>query len=127
MSSTPKCAPSNNLNVGYPQFATAKELHQRLVDLTTAGGGAEFVVRNFVGVIQDISIEASTVVTDLFPKGALEYCTYLTRKSWVEQTWLLQAYTTKLAQLVLTMQSHLILSPYRYQKEHGLGVFARRV
>jgi hypothetical protein len=40
-----------------------------------AGGGGEFVVRNFVGVIRDISIEASTVETDLFPKGALEYYT----------------------------------------------------
>jgi thymidylate synthase len=40
-----------------------------------AGGGGEFVVRNFVGVIQDISIEASTVETELFPKGALEYYT----------------------------------------------------
>jgi hypothetical protein len=70
-----KCAPSNNLNVGFPHFKTAKELHQRLVDLTTAGGGGEFIVRNFVGVIEDISIEASTVQTDLFPVGALEYYT----------------------------------------------------
>ena len=70
-----KCAPSNNLNVGFPQFSTAKELHQRLVELTSAGGGGEFVVRNFVGVIQDFSIEASTVETELFPKGALEYYT----------------------------------------------------
>ena len=70
-----KCAPSNNLNVGFPQFPTAKELHQRLVELCSAGSDKEFVVRNFVGVIQDISIEASTVETDLFPKGALEYYT----------------------------------------------------
>lgn len=74
-SSIIKCAPSNNLNVGYPQFPTAKELHERLVELTSAGGGGEFVVRNFVGVIADISIAASTVETDLFPKGALEYYT----------------------------------------------------
>lgn len=69
---TVKCAPSNNLNVGFPQFPTAKELYQNLLDLTSAGGGGEFVVRNFVGVIQDISVGASTVETDLFPKGALE-------------------------------------------------------
>jgi thymidylate synthase len=75
MSSSVKCAPSNNLNVRFMQFPTAKELHQKLVELTTAGGGGEFVVRNFVGVIQDISVEASTVETDLFPKGALEYYT----------------------------------------------------
>jgi len=70
-----KCAPSNNLNVGYPQFPTAKELHARLIELTSAGGGGEFVVRNFVGVIADISVQASTVETDLFPKGALDYYT----------------------------------------------------
>jgi len=70
-----KCAPSNNLNVGYPQFPTAKELHASLVELTSAGGGGEFIVRNFVGVIQDISVAASTVETDLFPKGALDYYT----------------------------------------------------
>lgn len=70
-----QCAPSNNLNVGYPQFATAKEMYSRLIELTSAGGGGEFVVRNFVGVIQDISVEASMVETDLFPQGALEYYT----------------------------------------------------
>lgn len=37
--------------------------------------GGEFVVRNFVGVIEDISVEASLVETELFPKGALEYYT----------------------------------------------------
>jgi len=70
-----KCAPSNNLNVRYPQFPTAKELHANLIELTSAGGDREFVVRNFVGVISDISVLASTVETDLFPKGALEYYT----------------------------------------------------
>ena len=40
-------------------------------------GVIEFVLRNFVGVIQDISIDASTVETDLFPKGPLEYYTYV--------------------------------------------------
>jgi len=33
------------------------------------------VVRNFVGVIQDISPSASLVETELFPAGALEYYT----------------------------------------------------
>lgn len=37
--------------------------------------GGEFVVRNFVGVIQDISVTASTVETELFPKAALVYYT----------------------------------------------------
>jgi len=36
---------------------------------------SEFVVRNFVGVVEDISVEASTVETELFPKGALDYYT----------------------------------------------------
>ena len=40
-----------------------------------AGGGGEYVVRNFVGVISDVSVQASTVETDLFPRGALEYYT----------------------------------------------------
>jgi hypothetical protein len=70
-----QCAPANNLNVGYPQFATAQEMYHRLIELTSAGGGGEFVVRNFVGVIQDFSVEASMVETDLFPRGALEYYT----------------------------------------------------
>jgi hypothetical protein len=74
-SSTVKCAPSNNLNVGFPHFATAKQVYERLLELTTAGGGGEFVVRNFVCVIQDFSIDASTVETDLFPKAALDYYT----------------------------------------------------
>ena len=32
-------------------------------------------MRNFVGVIEDISPEASLVETELFPRGALEYYT----------------------------------------------------
>lgn len=41
----------------------------------SARQGGEFVVRNFVGVIENISVAASTVETDLFPFGALEYYT----------------------------------------------------
>ena len=37
--------------------------------------GGEFVVRNFVGVIEDISPTASLVETELFPAGALHYYT----------------------------------------------------
>ena len=50
-------------------------MYDHLLTLTKAGGGGEFVVRNFVGVIDDISIPSSTVETDLFPRGALEYYT----------------------------------------------------
>lgn len=46
-----------------------------MIELTSAGGGGEFIVRNFVGVIRDVSVSASTVETDLFPKGALDYYT----------------------------------------------------
>ena len=53
------CAPSKNLNVGYPHFKTAAEMYSYLREVTQPGG--EFVVRNFVGVIEDISVVASTV------------------------------------------------------------------
>eukprot|EP00563_Minutocellus_polymorphus_P017140 CAMPEP_0197719930 /NCGR_PEP_ID=MMETSP1434-20131217/3471_1 /TAXON_ID=265543 /ORGANISM="Minutocellus polymorphus, Strain CCMP3303" /LENGTH=229 /DNA_ID=CAMNT_0043304719 /DNA_START=21 /DNA_END=711 /DNA_ORIENTATION=- len=68
-----KCAPSKNLNVGFPHFDTARELYAHLREITKPGG--EYVVRNFVGVIEDISPEASLVETELFPRGALEYYT----------------------------------------------------
>ncbi|KAL9178422.1 hypothetical protein ACHAXT_003752 [Thalassiosira profunda] len=68
-----KCSPSKNLNVGFPHFATAKEMYRHLREITQPGG--EYVVRNFVGVIEDFSVEASTVETELFPRGALEFYT----------------------------------------------------
>ena len=42
---------------------SAKEMYAHLREITKPGGEivAEFVVRNFVGVIEDISIEASLV------------------------------------------------------------------
>lgn len=102
MTSEVKCAPSKNLNSAYPQFATAKEMYAHLREITQPVGlsrvnsfrkkslavvaravlhnppclqGGEFVVRNFVGVIQDISPQASLVETPLFPAGALHYYT----------------------------------------------------
>jgi thymidylate synthase len=68
-----KCAPSKNLNSAFPSFPTATELYAHLREITKPGG--EYVVRNFVGVIEDISVDASLVETELFPKGALEYYT----------------------------------------------------
>eukprot|EP00978_Attheya_sp_CCMP212_P027221 scaffold91019_cov49-Attheya_sp.AAC.4 len=73
MSNEPKCAPSKNLNGGFPHFATAKELYEHILEITKPGG--ELVVRNFVGVIEDIRPAPSLVETDLFPRGALEYYT----------------------------------------------------
>ena len=55
------CAPSKNLNAGYPHYKTAAEMYTFLREITQSGGGGEFVVRNFVGVIEDVSVEASTV------------------------------------------------------------------
>jgi hypothetical protein len=124
---TIKCAPSKNLNTGFPHFATAKELYAHLLEITapvskrfsslqygryfciirqmfyfdlsytlvvvvvvwhqalTHGHtvslsrvsfqGGEFIVRNFVAVIEDLSPAASLVETELFPAGALEYYT----------------------------------------------------
>lgn len=54
-----RCAPSLNLNSHFPHFRTAHELYDHLRAITQAGG--EFVVRNFVGVIEDISVESSVV------------------------------------------------------------------
>ena len=72
-SEPPVCAPSKNLNTGFPHFATAAELYAHIREITQPGG--ELVVRNFVGVIEDVSVKSSTVETELFPLGALEYYT----------------------------------------------------
>mmetsp|Transcript_1198 Transcript_1198/g.1788 ORF Transcript_1198/g.1788 Transcript_1198/m.1788 type:complete len:89 (+) Transcript_1198:81-347(+) len=68
------CAPSKNLNTGFTHFANAKELYDHIRSISK-NEDKEFVVRNFVGVIEDISVKASTVETELFPLGALEYYT----------------------------------------------------
>jgi len=57
--SSVKCAPAKNLNTGFPHFQTARELYAHIRSITEPGG--EFVVRNFVGVIEDISPKASLV------------------------------------------------------------------
>jgi hypothetical protein len=64
---------SRNLNVAFPHFATARELYDHIRKLTEPGG--DYTVRNFVGVTEDISVEASVCETPLFPCGALEYYT----------------------------------------------------
>jgi len=48
-------------------------MYNHLRDITSAGG--DYTVRNFVGVIDDISVESSICETELFPRGALEYYT----------------------------------------------------
>mmetsp|Transcript_53705 Transcript_53705/g.127962 ORF Transcript_53705/g.127962 Transcript_53705/m.127962 type:complete len:266 (-) Transcript_53705:16-813(-) len=62
-----------NLNGGFPEFATAADLYRHIREITSQGG--DYTVRNFVGVIKDISVASSTVETELFPKGALDFYT----------------------------------------------------
>ncbi len=62
-----------NLNRGFLRFATASEMYVHIRKITARGG--EYTVHNFVGVIEDISPEASICETELFPRGALEYYT----------------------------------------------------
>ena len=62
-SSSVKCAPSKNLNTSFPHFPTAHELYAHLRSITQPGG--EFVVRNFVAVVEDISPDASLVYVDV--------------------------------------------------------------
>ena len=71
---TTKSAPAMNLNTGFIHFKTAKELYAHIRSISQ-DKDKEFVVRNFVGVIEDISVKASTVETSLFPLGALDYYT----------------------------------------------------
>ena len=70
----PIMAPSQNLNVGFRQFQNASDMYDHIRDISRHES-KEFVVRNFVGVIRDMSVEACTVETQLFPLGALEYYT----------------------------------------------------
>mmetsp|Transcript_35745 Transcript_35745/g.83118 ORF Transcript_35745/g.83118 Transcript_35745/m.83118 type:complete len:220 (-) Transcript_35745:29-688(-) len=62
-----------NLNVGFPRFRTAGHVYKHIRQLTAEGG--DYTVRNFVGVIEDISVASSVVETELFPRGALEFYT----------------------------------------------------
>ncbi len=73
MTSKEQGAGSHNLNVGFLRFATAAELYGHIREITAPGG--DFTVHNFVGVIEDISPDASICETELFPRGALEYYT----------------------------------------------------
>ena len=71
----PTCAAALNLNTGFQHFPTAKELYAHIRSISHDPQDKEFVVRNFVGVIEDVSVKSSTVETELFPLGALEYYT----------------------------------------------------
>lgn len=59
-----------------PRFKTAADMYAHMRGLTASGGGGEFTVRNYLGVIEDLSSpEAALVETELFPRGALEFYT----------------------------------------------------
>eukprot|EP00924_Labyrinthula_sp_SR-Ha-C_P002412 snap_masked-scaffold_16-processed-gene-3.17-mRNA-1 protein AED:0.09 eAED:0.09 QI:0/0/0/1/1/1/2/0/244 len=63
-----------NLNTGFVQFQTASDLYTHIRDITKPGG--DYTVRNFVGVIHEMSPPEKTLVpTELFPIDALEYYT----------------------------------------------------
>mmetsp|Transcript_48170 Transcript_48170/g.127558 ORF Transcript_48170/g.127558 Transcript_48170/m.127558 type:complete len:220 (-) Transcript_48170:80-739(-) len=62
-----------NLNSAFPRFPTAGHMYEHIRGITAEGG--DFTVRNFVGVIEDISPSRSIVETELFPRGALEFYT----------------------------------------------------
>jgi len=61
------------LNAAFPRFRTASEMYKHIRKITSPGG--DYTVRNFVGVIKDISVQSSVVETELFPKGALDFYT----------------------------------------------------
>ena len=50
-------------------------MYNHLREISKSEESKEFVIRKFVGVIQDISPSASLVETELFPADALEYYT----------------------------------------------------
>ena len=52
----PTCAAALNLNTGFLHFPTAKELYAHIRSISYDPSDKEFVVRNFVGVIEDISV-----------------------------------------------------------------------
>ena len=59
-----------------PRFPTAAAMYDDMRALTAAGGGGEYTVRNYLGVIEDLSSPDRAVVeTELFPRGALDYYT----------------------------------------------------
>ena len=56
-----------------PRHATARPLYDEMRHLTRAGG--DFTVHNYVAVLEDLSEEATTVETELFPREALDFYT----------------------------------------------------
>ena len=56
-----------------PRHKTARSLYDEMRHLTRAGG--DFTVHNYVAVLEDLSAEATTVETELFPLAALDFYT----------------------------------------------------
>lgn len=57
------------LNPGLPSFATPAAQLAHMLSLTAEHD----LIRNYVGVVEDMSLAALTVETDLFPRDALEF------------------------------------------------------
>ena len=56
-----------------PRHKTARSLYDEMRHLTRAGG--DFTIHNYVAVLEDLSAEATTVETELFPLAALDFYT----------------------------------------------------
>ena len=56
-----------------PRHKTARSLYEEMRHLTRAGG--DFTIHNYVAVLEDLSVEATTVETELFPLEALDFYT----------------------------------------------------
>lgn len=65
--------PTKNLNNNFDTYNDSTEMFKRMIKLTEEGGGGEYTVRNFLGVIRNVTLKKCTTVTKLFPLGALEY------------------------------------------------------
>ena len=56
-----------------PRHKTARSLYDEMRSLTRAGG--DFTIHNYCAVLEDLSAEATTVETELFPVEALDFYT----------------------------------------------------
>ena len=56
-----------------PRHKTARSLYDEMRHLTRAGG--DFTIHNYAAVLEDLSEDATTVETELFPRAALDFYT----------------------------------------------------
>lgn len=109
-----------------PLCELAKEMYAYLREVTKPGG--EFVVRNFVGVIEDISVEASLV----YVQGFCSVCLYEIFVSFSESPFDSILHTTvQLKQMKNCDQRNRAFSEgsigILYKEKYGLGVYAKGI